>query len=414
MKKFYAPLTVYLDSQDYSTLTDPKQLTPGLRATRDNLLAFATSGTVRFLFSSVVICEATPLTPESTSLSEMKAEFLSELCGSNALVSFDRLISMEIEVLLGKTVNSVNAIDPQGNWFPDIGPLDEEGNVWERMQGMVDDDLKLKGISRQQRRAMSRKLVKNNQPRAVLRSMLDRQDSQSTAVALIEKYPMRPECADVMAQYAMGRASEAQFRQALIESLRDPRWMMRWFSNDHSMASPIAEIIRRPGRELGELMRILVKASLDYIAALMVWHSSGQNPAGRHGEVAKKWAEFQDRQLISIVSRLSEDWFHSHLTNFTTSQVMACCFGLSTTLGSLFSSAWENVGGGRKESPSDSQFVDALHAIYAPYVDIFRADRFMAPHIQKQVAAHGTTVVARLPQLVDVIEKRLSQNAERV
>lgn len=405
-----AMITVYLDSQDYSNLTDPKQLTPALNATRDSLLAYARAGTVRFLFSSVAICEFVPLSSESVHLAAKKAEFLSDLCGTNALVSFDRLISMEINALFGNAGGSVDPIDPQGTWFPDLAPLDEEMSVWQRMQGMVGADLIQQGLPRKQRRAISRKLVKRGQPCAALRSLLEKHDSRSTAAAIIEKYPMRPEQADLIAQYVLGRVSEVQFRQALVESLRDPRWMMQWFATTHSLAGPIAEIVRRPGRELGEQMRILAKISLDYIVALSALNPTGPSPTGRHGDMTKKWSEFQDRQLVNIVCTLAQGKFNTDLPDISTSQVSKCCIGLATTLGSLYSSVWENVGGGRKELPSDSQFVDALHALYAPYVDIFRADRFMAPHILKQVATHGTTVVPRLPLLVEAIEKRLSQN----
>ena len=43
-------ITVYLDSQDYSTLTDPKQLTPALLGLREQLKDYAKSGRVQFVF----------------------------------------------------------------------------------------------------------------------------------------------------------------------------------------------------------------------------------------------------------------------------------------------------------------------------------------------------------------------------
>lgn len=404
-------ITVYLDSLDYSTLTDPKQLTPALNTVRDRLLAYSRSGLVRFVFSSVVVCEAAPLTPESVGLAAHKADFLGDLCGNNALISFDRLISWEIEALLGKAAKPVDVVDPEGHWFPEMEPPEREGDVWQRMELLLNEDLKLKGMTRQQRRAMSRKYIKNGRPRAELQALLDQQDGREISTALVAQYPMRPEHANIMSQYSLGRVSEEQFRDALIGSLRDPRWMMRWFATNHSLASPISDIVRKPGREIGELMRTLVKGSLDYANILITLNPTGHNPSGRHGELSKQWAEFQDRQILSLVKGLSSRWCNTEITDVNIEDVNANCRGLVTTLRSLYSSAWDNVGGGRKEPPSDSQFVDALHALYAPYVDVFRADTFMSPHIERQVAQKdGTMVVAKLLQLPDAIEKQLFES----
>jgi hypothetical protein len=50
--------------------------------------------------------------------------------------------------------------------------------------------------------------------------------------------------------------------------------------------------------------------------------------------------------------------------------------------------------------------------MYAPYVDVFRADRYMAPHIRKQVERRGVLVVSRLediPAQIDELTQLRSQ-----
>jgi len=49
-----------------------------------------------------------------------------------------------------------------------------------------------------------------------------------------------------------------------------------------------------------------------------------------------------------------------------------------------------------------------MHAVYAPYVDIFRADSFMAPYIARQSNKYGTTTVAKLVDLSKAITERLT------
>lgn len=404
-------ITVYLDSQDYSILTDRRQLTPELNDIRDRLLAYSRSGSVRFVFSGVVVCEAAPLTPDSVTLAAQKADFLSDLCGENALMSLDKLIMREMLVLLGKAEPLVDAVDPEGNWFPEIGSPDKEGDVWQHMEARLNEDLKQKGMTRQQRRAMSRKYIKNRQPRSELRILLDQQDYRGISAALVAQYPMRPEHANLMSKYALGRVSEEQFSEALTGSLRDPRWRMRWFATSHSLASPISDMVRKPGQELGELLRNLVKFLLDYANMLAALNPTGNKSSGDVRQLSKELVDFQDRQILSIVRTLASRWCKTEITDVRIEDIDSSCRGLVTVLRSLYSSVWDNVGGGRKEEPSDSQPVDALHALYAPYVDVFRADSFMSPHIERQVTRrYGTTVVAKLRQLPAAIEKKLAES----
>ncbi|MCZ8218805.1 MAG: hypothetical protein O9337_05240 [Acidovorax sp.] len=398
-------ITCYLDSQDYSALTDPKLDAPERRQITDALRELARSKQVRFFFSAAAISEAVPLQPDAAYLAELKADFLSELCGANALISFDRLVFVELTALANRAIPSRDICDPHGRWFPEIAIDEEPSQPWERVRAMAEEEMKAMGLSRQERRAKSRALIKNGKPRQILTSQLAQQDPRVFAAELIKKYPMRPEYAEVMGKYALGRASEIEVNEALINSLADPRWMMRWFTTQHALASPIAEIVRKPGRELGELMRSLAEVSAHWASSL---RDAGidTDPTSKHGAITLRWQEMEAQQLVSIAHTLARN-NGIELGSHEAKDVITSCPGMSTVILSLYSSVWANVGGGRKEQPSDSQPVDALHAFYAPYVDVFRADRFMAPHIQKYVQSVGTTVVPRLSQLVLSLEEKL-------
>jgi hypothetical protein len=300
-------------------------------------------------------------------------------------------------------------LDPCGNWFPEIPVAETTDTVWQRTRQLAEDELASAGMSRQQRRAAVRKLVKNGQPRGAFKSHVEKQNPSILAEEIIKHYPMKSEYAEMMARYSLGRATENEFTEALLGSLRDPRWMMKWFTTNHAISSPIADIVRKPGRELGELLRKLADASLRWASTL---RESGFDcdPTGKRGEISRRWAEMQDKLLVELVRRAA-DAKNITLDTFTPEDVDRHCPGVSATVRALYSSVWENVAGARKEEPSDSQPVDALHAMYAPYVRVFRADRFMAPHIQKQVNRHGTIVVPRLAHLVEVLEKEVQKGA---
>lgn len=398
-------ITCYLDSQDYSSLTDPKQDNFERRQIKEALLHLARSKQVRFTFSAISVCESVSLTAEATHLAELKAELLSELCGSNALVSFDRLIRAELTALGQRGLAPTDMLDLTGRWFPEI-PIDETpAPPWEMMQEIAQEELKTMGFSRHERRAKARSLVKNGKPRPLLTSLLAQQDPNACITEFLKKYPMRPEYAEIMARYARGQGTKKDFNEALMNSLSDPLWMMKWFTTQHALSSPIADIVRKPGRELGQAMRSLSESSVQ-LAKTLREGGFDTNPTGKNGEIKLRWQEAVKLQLVSVAQRIANHMCID-LGNYDANDVVMHCRGLTTGIRSMFSSVWANVGEGRREVISDSQPVDALHALYAPYVQVFRADKFMTPHIQKQVTNAGTIVVPRLSELVGVLEKRL-------
>ena len=398
-------ITCYLDTQDYSVLTDPKLDAPDRREIRDALLHLARSSQVRFGFSAAVVSESTALTKDSAHLSELKAELLSELCGTNALVSMDRLVIAEANALACRSGPPSDMFDPHGRWFPKITIDDKPQQTWNTMRDLAEEEMKLMGLTREQRRDKSRALFKNGKPLPALSARLAQQDSNVYAAELLEEYPMRPEYAEVMARWALGRATEKEFSEALMNSLKEPRWIMKWFTTQHSISSPIADLVRKPGREIGQLMRSLAEASARWACSLRDGGFDA-DPTRKIGEIRSQWQEMEERQLMSLALRFARAQ-GIELGTYQVSDVDTCCPGIAAGVRSLYSSVWANVGGGRREEPSDSQPVDVLHAFYAPYVQVFRADRFMAPHIQKQVRNAGTVVVPRLSQLVETLEKRL-------
>ena len=60
-----------------------------------------------------------------------------------------------------------------------------------------------------------------------------------------------------------------------------------------------------------------------------------------------------------------------------------------------------------KDTLLASDFGDVMHAFYALYVDIFRADRFMADGLRKSLAHTRTTIVSKLSELPALIKARL-------
>ena len=82
---------------------------------------------------------------------------------------------------------------------------------------------------------------------------------------------------------------------------------------------------------------------------------------------------------------------------------------MTVAVRSLFS-AWWTTTTKMPRAPQSNDFADAMHAIYAPYVHVFRADSFMAPHIQKHAARYGVRVISKLQGIGEAIDAAIASD----
>jgi hypothetical protein len=64
----------------------------------------------------------------------------------------------------------------------------------------------------------------------------------------------------------------------------------------------------------------------------------------------------------------------------------------------------------KPRTPKDSDFVDVIHSMYAPYVGVYRTDRYMSGHVKRFVGGQ-THVVAQLDAAPKIIEQLLGAAA---
>ena len=401
-------VTVYLDSQDYSVLSGSK-LTPQMESLRDQLLAWSSSGEVHFVFSSVVVCEAAPTGPQAVHYAVERGDLLSALCGKNALIELAELLDAEVKALCSQDPRPVSARSPTSDWFPKI-EFDDPPPLEELVLEVLREQSAEMSWTRAQEREAKRKLLKEGKLRPAFMATIGTEASKTYVREIMAKYPMKPENAEVFGRFVLGKANKFQATAALAESVRDPSWLMRWFASTPELAEPIAESVRKPGRELGNQARELVVLFSEFQNKR---RDLGLSDDSEHFSlVAQKveWEEGVDAMALNVAKQICEKTAGSWSNQINAKDIATFCPGINAVVRSLMNSLWENIGGSRKEQPSDSQFPDCMHALYAPYVDVFRADRFMAPHIRAQVSAQRTIVVSRLSELNEAIEERLNSN----
>ncbi|MTV39512.1 hypothetical protein [Duganella radicis] len=391
------PIQVYLDSSDYSKLTDPRGVSDQLLSIKERLLSWSKSGEVTFRFSAAHIIEMSPVESKAEHAAEARAEFLSELCGLNTLIPFDELTLAELKRYASNEPNlKIDAYSDKGNWFPSLG---------EGIFSVLGEDRlspsnflpKLEGLSRDARRKAEREIFKNGKLREeAKRKILAEADDAIRAI--LAQFPMRKQDADVLVRYMVGDATKAKADNAFYASLRDPNWMMQWFRNQRDPMMPIIEWLRAPARRLQASM---VTASNASQQLRKVYKDNGSNSIPPELS-AKAREEMRLRWLQSIsISIMEAKQVAAPPFDLTRIQDLApgFCTGISVSNDTLWASASENP---RESMPSD--FVDAVHSMYAPYVDVYRTDAFMTPLVSKYVKSRGTVVVGKITSLIETIE----------
>jgi hypothetical protein len=248
------PPIVYLDSSDYSTLSDPRRDTPEIARTREALRRFAATNQVQFVFSGVHLSEMAPLQTQFSPAATARADLLVELCGSYAFVSFDRLLKLELSSLLNRDVPPYMVLSNNAEWFPELGEILAPFQ-WESAAAEIDAAVKERGMNRQQRRQLGRKLFKAKAPTSELRNWLAAQDPRASLDDVVRLYPMHPDNAALLSGYVLGQVPASVAEAAFVQSLRDPRWMMRWFAAHHDKMNVVADWMRAPARSMHAGMR---------------------------------------------------------------------------------------------------------------------------------------------------------------
>jgi hypothetical protein len=398
--KAMQPIRIYLDSSDYSSLSDRSGQSTESANLFKRLLDYADCGSVAYYFSAVHISEMSPLENQHTELARERGETLTKLCKRNCFISLEQIWEKELGVAHGlqdeKSVYSMT-----GDWFPedifDISPFSESN-----IASLVNRELATHDLNRSQRREAKRKFSRNGKLRKEQKAFVQRQVRHGDYQGLLAKYPMREQDAKLIGRYLIGDGvSKSEAENAYLESLRDPTWMMQWFSQHHDLMLPIVNLVRGPARTIHETFKIII-------------HSFHEVSMSSLDSATKKILirELNRKMLISLPNKLSDSFFAEiALPELSEEVISKNLQGIKSMISLMFESLQLSLAEKTPRVPKLSDAVDAMHAVHMPYVDIFRADTTMAPLLEKEAIKYGTKIVARLAQLPEAIERELTSRS---
>ncbi|WP_066708536.1 hypothetical protein [Curvibacter delicatus] len=396
------PIRVYLDSSDFSSLSNSTD-SATWGETTSQLQEWADSGVVQFLFSAVHLTEMAPLEAKFTPAAAARADLVVRLCGRNALISFDRLAELELRNLIDPLSSLPSVVSSEAEWYPKWGNLISPVQ-WAETVNQVDLTGKEQGLNREQRRSLKRQMFKRGLPKKATRELLFSNEENIDYSDLLKLYPMRLQDAQVLGRYMIGKASSEEANAAFLESLRDPRWMMRWFAEHHDKMSPFIFWLRKPAQDLNEAVKSIANKSQELHRL-----QSTLGPNFKPDVLTSQWwTSTQEEMLQNFANRMIRVLLQDTETTVTSQQVRAHCPGITSFLLSAVSFAKDSVTENPRQ-PKESDFADVLHAMYAPYVDVYRTDSYMANHVRRQVETYPTTVVPKLSLLVPLLRDKLAR-----
>ncbi|GAB3110324.1 hypothetical protein GCM10027288_24310 [Bordetella tumbae] len=227
---------------------------------------------------------------------------------------------------------------------------------------------------------------------------------------IIDKYPMREQDALVLRKYLLGQATKSEAEIAFSESLRDPRWMMQWFDLHYDKMSTIQSWVRGDASKMIDVVRTAATAVSELFERIRLAQEQAKllEIPCKLEKLDDAWWKSAEEGVVSNtitkVSRVYGDVVFESLSSVSADKFMR---GFSTCIRTLFSLVRHSVGS-RARKPKESDWGDCIHSLYAPYVDIFRTDSFMASVIQRHVDKYGVTVVGRPQNLLEAIRKRIA------
>ncbi len=413
---------VYLDSNDFSLLSDPRRRSSATIAMREELQSYADDELVQFRFSMAHVCEAAPTEPNAQEAAERRAQLIYELCGPNTLVSIAEIWQAE--------VTGSHDFSPfsNGRWYPQLDELLPKSPM-SSMRQMLAEDMKAKGYDRKRRRMEERKIFNKSGVTKGARALMDAA-SPRTLPDLLAVLPFEPNEVESLRTYVQGGPGWKVVESACHRILANPTWVMGRFAASPSQMDGVTAWLRQGGSDFVDRMKTATSATHDFYRRMRAGNEQRRTEIAMMDDpeiqtlAAKAQLSSQqslERTMASTRKKMEESILRQCVSRGDTAvgngvlnldDLRARCPGIaaSVAVGVHASKRASEEITPRQLQASD--FGDAMHAFYAPYVHIFRADGFMADVVEKALSGRGTSVARRLTDVPPLIRRHLDLRPE--
>ena len=221
---------------------------------------------------------------------------------------------------------------------------------------------------------------------------------------LSSRLPLKPEYAKAVADYCVGGGSRDAAVAALKACFVDPTWMMGWFAKHPDDGDHFSEWVREPARKAHVVFEDFRQLA-ESLRSRQLLDQAGSFPVLS----PSSWGKQVDSILERVAAAGCLKFLDTADAHPKAKEIISACPGLSLSVLSYFSVWRDPILFSRGKNPKQSAFVDSLHSMYAPYVDVFRSDQGMSHHAKALLQGNGTEVVSTLRQLPEVIARRIAE-----
>lgn len=388
------PATVYLDSSDFSILSDPKRRTPQLSKLTDDLISWVSEGAIVCRFSYVHVMEAAPIAREHIEAAQRRFSLMRRLCRGFCFVPPSVLLGEEVNRAYGQDA-SVAFARNDGRWFPSF----KLG--FPSLEELTRDSFR--EYPRAQRRALEKRLFRRD---GTLR--VEARSSMTTFLPLMldkvaRNFPLTPQAQDAVRRYLELGGSRDAMEEGILESIANLDSFGRWYVTQWDQTSALSSALRGAGTRIRDVLQEL-KDRISGLVARSGEHLTEAERKPLFDQQLPRWtAEMAEKlgRALGVMMRLEQP----DLSWTLTPSLMTMCH-------LMFRVAWLTGASSRSSrTPKLSDFGDLAHSIYLPHVDIFRTDGFVADAIRQAGLPWNTEVVAKLEELGDRVAYRRDLNA---
>lgn len=411
------PIQVYLDSSDYSILSDPKKNNKNLNRIKNELISLTQRKVIEIRFSIVHVLEMAHLEKENCPLALSRFKILNELCGAKTLLSIPDMENMELVRLVHNSCYHPStrikqvAID-NGEWFP---AFSFESDFFEKM--IITElfkafrDLK---IPRNERQRLKKQLTKKGHiSEKFLEYIPNGRDFFLKAIA--QEYPLtdRFKHEDLFVKLIKKEITNDELMAEFKAGFFNLENFIGWYLNRSKESSSLPIWLRGFGQQQSEKIKILrekcerlFKTGIEIGKSekeILIELKTIEKDAEKSFEQNRKnyiMGLFTKRQNQLFKLGLSKKKWQEIVSKPKLGETPSIDIYLRSIVKYIFTNA-TNIKYKRRILDSDQP--DLMHARYLPYMNIFRADKNTGNLLKPFAKAYQTQVLTSFCDILDAI-----------
>jgi hypothetical protein len=403
-------LQVYLDSSDFSVLSDYSKRTQEIITLERQLVNWRNAGLIEIRFAYPHLIEAAPVGAQHIEASRCRAQKIAELCQGNALAAQDKIFLAEIRNLIGESVKPDYIFMDDGDWLPDISDnvigSDELFDHAKQIQKTV-SEMHLNRTNT--RKTLKQFITVDGKLRPPAKDIL-KKSIPETVAAICEKYPIDEETASKFSHNYLSGSSHVSVSDILSSSFRNLPNFIEWFARHYDKINPTVTWLR----ESGDATRRILMENRQAIESIY----STQRGLGVSNDAIAAMAKKNISSIINglprtLLPRLAKECGYSEFPAIDLRDLPEKTPSLFTAISVMGGIARKTLQPVENERPPKiSDMGDVIHSLYIPHVDFFRTDRFAASVIKEINLPFSTIIVGNLLQLSEAINLRLAEKTK--